>query len=596
MAIDPTAVAALVISIVALVIAVAQLLAQVVGTVEGKRRCQESVMGEWAQHTRRRWLWSEFRVETLFTTPSIVLVDLQTPGTRFRNLPIKGIGCSIVDGNVVPSIDDKSTKGIFRKCRLRKESRRVSTELASWVSLLDELDEYTADIVKISPKGAISTNSWPVTLSVDRSWDFMLPEVVRPFATSTVSDLAILTCRLGVVWKEFRPVDGVMEGQSSNSEHVFSATKVRGIGILLTYIRNSYDPNSELLLNQEYDRSRHAQRPRAVDEEKNETLQLDDGFDEKRKARLPLYVWSPDADKLWFGILPGNSAFGLPDLKIGTQTEIEATLLEIDHMGVALHSLQEMQKKKRLYLHGFCDIIPMYAPWLCAPHSPMNWHPHPIPNQSKGLTWNLAGIQAFKAQLDQYNASEKATAQTRWVTERYDELQSEWPVAWAGHEEMLRSREAAFVEHLRSIYDQTTAYFVELQHRWDLSQCNIGDDENSRSGTSDTGLSYMNLVVAHVREAPRSLDDAEQWVLNDSSKNKHNRDWRWRAMECYWNYMPQRRDYMRSRDCEDASLVADAWVTLLFRAFLWQRAHIAVDVSHLLPSQFYGSQLPVCIG
>lgn len=64
---------ALTISFVALFIALFQLLAQVFDTAEGYRRCQPSVLGRWAGKTRLRWRWTQFRFETLFTTPEIVL-------------------------------------------------------------------------------------------------------------------------------------------------------------------------------------------------------------------------------------------------------------------------------------------------------------------------------------------------------------------------------------------------------------------------------------------------------------------------------------------------------------------------------------------
>lgn len=66
---------ALVISLIALVIACGRLTQQIFSTADGYRRCQESVIGPWAKKTRLVWRWSQFRFETKFTTPEIVLYN-----------------------------------------------------------------------------------------------------------------------------------------------------------------------------------------------------------------------------------------------------------------------------------------------------------------------------------------------------------------------------------------------------------------------------------------------------------------------------------------------------------------------------------------
>lgn len=80
---DNIAVVALVVSLVALLIALAQLSQQLLGTADGYRRCASSIIGIWAQRRHRKFLWSEFRFETQFVTPQIVLV---TPAAFFKEL------------------------------------------------------------------------------------------------------------------------------------------------------------------------------------------------------------------------------------------------------------------------------------------------------------------------------------------------------------------------------------------------------------------------------------------------------------------------------------------------------------------------------
>jgi hypothetical protein len=73
--VDPVAVTALVISLVALLATFGQVLQQYFATADGYRRCQPSVMGLWGKKTELRWRWREFRFETIYYVPSLS-VDL----------------------------------------------------------------------------------------------------------------------------------------------------------------------------------------------------------------------------------------------------------------------------------------------------------------------------------------------------------------------------------------------------------------------------------------------------------------------------------------------------------------------------------------
>lgn len=76
---DRVSTVALAVSLVALIVALLQLLAQFFGTADGYRRCSESIIGPWHWLRWRRWLWTEFRYETNFVTPTIWL---DSPSSR----------------------------------------------------------------------------------------------------------------------------------------------------------------------------------------------------------------------------------------------------------------------------------------------------------------------------------------------------------------------------------------------------------------------------------------------------------------------------------------------------------------------------------
>jgi hypothetical protein len=78
------AIVALLVSLVALLVTATQLLLQLFNSADGYRRCSASVIDVWHKKRRRRWKWSEFRFETQYVTPQIVLVTPQEYGIYDR--------------------------------------------------------------------------------------------------------------------------------------------------------------------------------------------------------------------------------------------------------------------------------------------------------------------------------------------------------------------------------------------------------------------------------------------------------------------------------------------------------------------------------
>lgn len=63
----------------------------------------------------------------------------------------------------------------------------------------------------------------------------MPPEMVRPVAIVSISDIAIIARRLGMRWVDFRPEDNTMRAEGNG--HVLNSTLVRSIGLILQYMR-----------------------------------------------------------------------------------------------------------------------------------------------------------------------------------------------------------------------------------------------------------------------------------------------------------------------------------------------------------------------
>jgi hypothetical protein len=570
MALDGNALVALIISLVALVIALAQLLAQVFGTVEGHRKCQTSVMGKWSKHTHRHWRWTQFRFETRFATPEIVLAPYPHE-----------------DSNIIAITGKKESR---TATFVPKEDDLINDpngELACWVPLLVALHEISA--TQLTERASFPQSSWPAIRKRQRSWDFMPPDIARPFAVTSASDIAILACRMGVVWKDFRPPEGIMEGQGG--EHMFSAMNVRGLGTLLGYTRAlhgkrpvSRGDGTQSLYTKWVSKCR---KSLGIDAEKGIRE-----YENPNSASVPHHIrrWvcTPEADSMWFGILPRNRELSLPTFTVGTNEDAFATLQQLDPDGVAVQHLRKLQSRHPGYLHGFCDIVPMVAPWLRQPASRVNCYPRPLgPQNTLGLTWYCSAYRVFYQQLVEYN-NRKGTIQTHKIARDYEHLHERHGEEWDGISKSLIDRRIPYYDDLESLYRDTSDYFQGV-----LPETNYAHSQKWKRAH------YMDLVTAHLREAPRSYPDALSAIAEGRGHGiptNGDKYWRGEAMMYYWFYLPDYVRVMTQRRSVDADLVEEAWITLIFRAFLWMRAHIPCDNSNPLPSQYYGSRLPVYIG
>lgn len=129
------------------------------------------MIGPWAKLTKLKWRWSQFRFEVLFTTPDITLTKV-----LLINYHIMFVGKEI--------LEDRSLL----------EARPVSSSLASWVVLLQDLYAVALKTPKsdLMLKDPLPLICVPQLGQVTRSWDFVPPEVVRPLASSTLDP-----CHLG---------------------------------------------------------------------------------------------------------------------------------------------------------------------------------------------------------------------------------------------------------------------------------------------------------------------------------------------------------------------------------------------------------------
>lgn len=324
---------ALAIALVALLTTIGQLLQQYFATADGYRRCQSSVMGPWARRTRLKWRWREFRFETLFTTPTIGLgefPDLVNETRCFLTGTSRSFASSMIPENDIELVD-------------------AGGELASWVPFLYAAHRYhyvamqrigiessTQDfeappdlIVHQSQRGR--RFKLPYVTFDERSWDFVSPEIVKPYSRISVHAVAVMARRVGMLWSTFDPVNGIMRAEGNG--YYITSTTLRSIGTLLhfSWHKASLGPNKER------------------EEEDSEPL-----------------IPNQFADSMGFGILPCIFYLGSPQLRVGTEVDVVEAITTISNSrlwGPELRGFIESYSS-RTWVPGFSELIPLAAPLI----------------------------------------------------------------------------------------------------------------------------------------------------------------------------------------------------------------------------------------
>ncbi|MCJ1248933.1 hypothetical protein MMC30_006154 [Trapelia coarctata] len=550
------AIAACAVSLTALVCSTAQLLCQYLATADGYRRCQASVMGPWARQTRLRWKWSQFRFETLFTVPEIFLSEGGDDG--YVEL-ITGSSDSRIRTYVSPTPVDPphmyqvATKSPGGRKPTYGHTASLSGELVCWLGLLETLHEHESEIRSLKGCHGLmkgDERKVPAIRLRQRSWDFMSPDTIRPHAVSNLGDIAILTRRLGMTWLDFRPQDGLLRAEGNG--HLLVSTWTRSIGIILQYMR--VGPSS----------------------------------------RDNIYIPSPSADKLGFGILTGFKPLGIPDFKIGEIGEVYATADVLDPTRLTSRKIRDVSAYEPKCTFGFSDIIPLATGMLRERGSTIVRIPCPT-EYAVGLLCYKEGFVIFHARLHSHISTLPApSGRLNWVLAQYTSLLTypEWEddsVALS----QLNDRNLTFLESLHDIWDATTSYFLTLQTR-----------------AQPPPINYLDLLAAHIKQAVHFWGDAwDNMRAGRARENYGMRDWTSEGMHLYWDYLPGICAELRQRGYEGGEEeVLEAWCVMMLRGFCWWRCHWMVGVGEeggrgemgvevgRLPGRFWESRVPVYIG
>ncbi len=554
-------IAAISVAICALFISSGQILGQYFATADGYRRCQPSVMGPWAKLTRLRWRWSQFRFETLFTTPEILLVPFHVDQELQR---------------IVGTSPDDEFERISGSMANSPSTENKSDELACWLPFLSALHQnewelrrlgyYNYQLVDINTREQQQIVGPAIRLR-ERSWDFMPPDIVRPVAVTTLSDIATMARRLGMSWRTFRPEEGVMRAEGNG--HVITSTLARSIGIVLHYQLCQHVERVKVSSPATFSRT-------------------------KSSSGVALYIPSREADMMAFGILPSYNDLSIPSFRVGTFSETLAAMDIIDPTCKASETLNNIRnllagKWDAHYTRGFSDLIPLAAPMLRLRKSSVIRLPTPM-KHCFGLTSHREGFVVFHNRLKQYiteRGSNSVSNQITWVLEQYEILKATFPIEWESEVEFNGCsdiRPLAFLDAVHAAWDTATAYFIHLHNTFRLH--------------------YFDLMASHVSHAVNYWPDAWAHIRDGTTRNNYGlRSLEAEGMHMYFDYLPNVAEDMRRRGFEGKDdLVHEAWFVMMFRAFCWWRCHFLgpgkedIEGAEILPAVYWDSEQPVYIG
>ena len=532
--------------------------------------------------THRRFRWSEMRFETLYTTPQFGLfpympgqsVSKETDAYGTKEIHYQLDGCA------------RSRDATY--CETTRGPHLAGgTENVSWLRFIEALHRNTGGTLKLFgvsfddvtskrkmrdlatqqkilgdiARHASGSQGYliPDLKMQRRSWDFVPPEVVRPLASVTVSDIAVMARRLGLIWKQFDHLEGNLRAEGNG--HTIISTAVRSMGTVLQIGIKDFLPTGDPA------------------EEFNE-----------------LYIPSEAADKMGFGLVPGEASLGVPDYKLGTEEEVLATLRNVvDPSREAARTVEGLLEANPGWTPGISDIIGFAAPMIRQSHSSIVRVPQPA-GYATGLTQQQEGFVVFHKRLlnlvEERDAKhEPVSKQTRSILHQYAELLYRYGDQWEDQEvcnQKLNDRSTDFLDDLQERHLDATTYFKDLMVRY------------NDTGEKSQVFRYTDLMYAHVRYAVNYFPDALERINASPSRARDHygmrvAGWITEGAHIYFDNIPKVIAHMRSKGFDQPTIVEEAWLTMMWKAFLWHRCHFMVEGPRV-PSSIWGSKFPVYIG
>jgi hypothetical protein len=237
---------------------------------------------------------------------------------------------------------------------------------------------------------------------------------------------------------------------------------------------------------------------------------------------------------------------------------------------------------------GFSDIIPLAAPIMHTKGSTITRIPQPA-HHAVGLTVYRQAFMVFRHRLEEYinrnRRLEGVLDHARRVLGWYDKLNAspQW-----NDERKASSTNNQDADFLKRVHDKCIKAQQYLQ---DLNERGI--------------LRYEDLMRCHIERAVFYRKNAVDKITRGRARSTCGGDptddglRKSEGMHMYFDYVEDADNpdlifqSMRKRGYDGShELLAQAWFTMIFRGFCWQRCHYMVS-GQRVPSEYWNSFLPI---
>ena len=615
MAVADLSIVALIISLVALLTTLLQLLQQYYATADGYRRCQNSVIAGWAAWTHRHFRWYEFRFETIFVVPHITFLECRScegdetlrkkeelasgnedwQGNRegkkvgfeeahwrvdeyaafCRGWAERGRlsvatgeldGLSRDKGGRLSGDEEKarqqqSSGSAVSRVKPRKEElwdTNVPGELACWVSLMKQLHKMQVAFKKDSGGHFGDGSVSPVFSGRRRSWDFVAPDIIRPYITISLCDLVVVARLLGMRWTTFDPVKGVL--QAEGHDYLMNSRVLQTVGTFIDF---------------------HVVRSTGKTAE---------------AAVERWYIPESQVYRMMFGIIPADpqllKSFAASGFRVSGRNEWHRTIEDILDATGSSGNIDDID-----YLAA--DFLPLVAPMLRKRHSRIIRVPKPYINQHSWLGLRRV-YQQFPEELKSYVEAELKSStdkdppalfsQTVLAAceelHRHHHLRNFWEHRWPKDLVSAEASIVQFCDFTAEKFDLAQNHLLTLLHDPEKGQLEFF---------------YQELVLCHLALLSRSQTvkatraHGEKSGLLDrvrlSDYPQERLKFLFNGMDGICAELRKKYPKLEKRD------IKEAWVAMMFRAMCWRRCHgVEVDDDEPVPSEYWKSQQEVYIG
>ena len=235
------------------------------------------------------------------------------------------------------------------------------------------------------------------------------PEVVKPFATIALHDLLILCHRLQLDWTEVDPMEGKLTAQDDYGNDV-SSYSVRGLGLMVQF--------------------RHDTGRSEVTSSSNFLTGLGKQFNPD-----DMMIPNSNADKLAFGIIPGDSRLNLDDVVVATNQDC------LNYVSSLYTNLVNGDRDARRLLEknfdtgditksGIDQLMPLISPCMVLPNCKTLRARLPNRYCHIGALEIMESYVVFRSRVTEMNESGKLRPQTRSTLEH---IMRQW---WQIHDDV----------------------------------------------------------------------------------------------------------------------------------------------------------------